>query len=454
MRLNSNIKSLKIYLLYPIIITHVNIEKMYKKYKFFLVSSIICMLFSTDRNLQAQGSFTEKTFYSKALDSTMSYLIYLPKGYDSANKTEKYPVVYFYHGSTVKPQAYSNLSILFNLLISSGQISKCIVVMPDGSAPPYFGSFYTNSPFYGNYEDYIISDLIKHIDDSYNVYAQRDKRAVMGHSMGAYGAVKHAVLHPELFAICAAHSGPLNITLWDDILPVLLSENNISKPYHFAPNEELVFTTETYSMAAAFSPNMDNPPYYVDFPVDENGLMVQTVLDKWNLHNPANIITKINSKTPPFFYLDCGDNDDFKLMAQNKSFADTLTKYGIKHKYETFLGGHSDLIALRVAVSVQVIDSIFRNTETSIVQQFANNAMVKEYYPVPVVDKLVLCANSSTKNENIEVCVFNPTGSILYRQTIKSFDTKYEIPTDKLPSGIYFLTLQNKLNYQLIKFVK
>jgi len=150
-------------------------------------------------------------------------------------------------------------------LINSGSIQPTILVKPDGSAPPYLGSFYTNSVLYGNYEDYIINDLVQYIDATYRTICEKTKRSIMGHSMGGFGAMKLMIKHPDVFVAAASHSGPLDLNLLPDGIPDLLAENGGSGPYD--PDAGL-FSGYMYSMAGAFTPNLSNSPEPVDLPVD------------------------------------------------------------------------------------------------------------------------------------------------------------------------------------------
>ena len=61
------------------------------------------------------------------------------------------------------------------------------------------GSFYLNSPFTGNYEDYIVNDVIDYVDGSYRTLPEKQHRALMGVSMGGYGTLSICLNHPELF---------------------------------------------------------------------------------------------------------------------------------------------------------------------------------------------------------------------------------------------------------------
>lgn len=400
-----------------------------------------------------QGSMLDKNFYSEAMDSTLSYAIYLPQGYDENNTETKYPVIYFLHGSMVDHNAYKDLAPALDLLIATKVIQKVIAVLPDGSHPPYYGSFYTDSPLYGNYETYIAKDLIKHIDENYSTFADKGKRAIAGHSMGAYGAMKMAVKYPENYCAVAAFSGPMNTILWDAVLPLILEENGNQTPYNFTPDDEKIFTTETFSMAGAFSPNLENPPYYVDFPVDENGEIVLSLMDKWNIHNPAEIARTLSTETAPALYFDCGTNDEFRLMQQNLSLADTLEKYNIAHTFESFEGNHTNELPNRAMIGLQFINEAFNNTPTNVSDNISmiNNVKI---YPNPAVDNLKIQFNKLYSG-TLRTEVYNIQGHFIFAENINSYmagNIDFEI--SNLATGFYFLILTVDSKKYVFKFEK
>ena len=56
------------------------------------------------------------------------------------------------------------------------------------------------------YEDYIVVDLIQHIDGHYRTLARREARAISGESAGGFGAMELALRHTGLFGSVANHS--------------------------------------------------------------------------------------------------------------------------------------------------------------------------------------------------------------------------------------------------------
>ena len=70
--------------------------------------------------------------------------------------------------------------------------------MPDASNR-YGGSFFTNSVTTGNWEDFIVRDLVAFVDGRYRTLRRPASRAIAGHSMGGYAAIKLAMKHPDVF---------------------------------------------------------------------------------------------------------------------------------------------------------------------------------------------------------------------------------------------------------------
>ncbi|MBK9488546.1 MAG: hypothetical protein IPO07_06980 [Haliscomenobacter sp.] len=64
----------------------------------------------------------------------------------------------------------------------------------------------------GKVEDFIVKDLVGHVDQKYRTVSSRSSRAVMGHSMGADGAARYSILYPDVFCGFASHSGSLDLS--------------------------------------------------------------------------------------------------------------------------------------------------------------------------------------------------------------------------------------------------
>ncbi len=145
------------------------------------------------------GQFSKQSFYSKQLDKEWNYSIYLPPDYYS-KPNHQFPVVYLLHGMTNNCNSFNknNFAQIFNKLINEKKFPQAIFVAADG----FKYSWWVNSKVYGNLENAIIQDLIPMIEEKYRIEKSRNKRIISGISMGGYGALRLALLYPELF--CSA----------------------------------------------------------------------------------------------------------------------------------------------------------------------------------------------------------------------------------------------------------
>ena len=276
-------------------------------------------------------------FYSDSLGYDMYYEIVLPPSYES-NPDSTYPSIYFLHGFGLDYSWYGSVVSVFEDMMASGEIRESILIKPDGFVIPYLGSMYTNSDYNGQFEDYIVQDLISHIDGSYNTIDNSSYRAIMGHSMGGYGAVKLSIKFPELFQVAASHSGPIAIeNVIPDLLPVLLAETGILGYQPWNGTVSLFM----YSASAAFSPDVDDWPYYVDLPVDYYGNVIDEVWDLWLGHDALTLAQENLANIQSIrFYMDCGHQDDYLFYNHSTSFSEFLDEVNINHVYETYPGDH------------------------------------------------------------------------------------------------------------------
>jgi enterochelin esterase-like enzyme len=147
------------------------------------------------------GSFNDVTIESVALaknligeKSERTIHVYLPPDYDTS--TKRYPVVYFLPGFGDRSMDTSSDAI--TALIQKGTIQEMIIVVAPGDNR-LGGSFYVNSPVTGNWEDFIVQEVVGYVDNHYRTIARVESRGISGHSMGGFGSLNIAMLHPDLF---------------------------------------------------------------------------------------------------------------------------------------------------------------------------------------------------------------------------------------------------------------
>jgi len=148
------------------------------------------------------GTLHNVQLTSQILGEKISYRVYLPHGYDTT--TERYTVLYMLHGRGDDSSAWIHAIDIFDQMIAAEKMPPVIAIMPDATwsqrASYYVDSQYRGSPDRGRpVESAFVNDLIPHVDATYRTIAYRSGRAIVGYSMGGYGAIRYSLAHPNLF---------------------------------------------------------------------------------------------------------------------------------------------------------------------------------------------------------------------------------------------------------------
>lgn len=146
------------------------------------------------------------TFESELIKKRYSFHIYLPAAYEE-QLTQRFPVVYWLHGSGGGLQGIPRVAAHFDTAIESGKLPPCLVVFVNGLANGMYVDWRDGS---APIEKLIVQELIPHIDSEFRTIASREGRLLDGYSMGGYGAARLGFKYTELFgAISIMGGGPL-----------------------------------------------------------------------------------------------------------------------------------------------------------------------------------------------------------------------------------------------------
>ncbi len=154
---------------------------------------------------EAPGDAKYQTFASKVLGQDVSYLVWLPPGYEQ--ETKRFPVIYWLHGMGANQRSGAQIFLpQVQSAIKDGTLPPCIVVLVNGMVR----SFYCDSsdgkiPM----ESVIIKELIPQVDATFRTLARREGRIVEGFSMGGYGAAHLGFKYPEIFGTVVINAGAL-----------------------------------------------------------------------------------------------------------------------------------------------------------------------------------------------------------------------------------------------------
>ena len=265
-----------------------------------LIAALIfaCFALSSPAHATETGRAECLTLQSKILGKVVPYCTLLPPTYDS-DKTRRYPILYFLHGLGDNEQSFVR-SGGWNLtedLWERRQLSEFLIVTPASGA-----SFYINShDGRSRYEDFLLREFIPFIERRYRTKGDRSERGVGGISMGGYGALRLAFLHPELFGSVTAQSAALI-----EKLPAFTSGD---------PQR----VNRLQILGGVFG----SPP------------------DRafWDRNNPLTIARTANLAALKI-YFDCGSEDDFGFDAGAAALDKILTARHINHEFHIYAGRH------------------------------------------------------------------------------------------------------------------
>ncbi|WP_328799276.1 S-formylglutathione hydrolase [Sediminihaliea albiluteola] len=159
------------------------------------------------------GWHKQYSHFSKTLNCSMRFAIYLPPQASSGNKV---PVLYWLSGLTCNDENFSHKA---GAQRAAAELGVAIVI-PDTSPRGedvaddeaydlgQGAGFYVNAtqaPWSKHYQmyDYVVDELPQLIEATFPV---SDKRAISGHSMGGHGALVIALRHPERYLSVSAFS--------------------------------------------------------------------------------------------------------------------------------------------------------------------------------------------------------------------------------------------------------
>lgn len=333
---------------------------MLRQFLIVTTTSILPLLIGvSDVRAEEQGKVELVTVRSDSLKENQlgdsferNVSVYLPPGYE-ANTDKRYPVLYLLHGYTGTNALWAgggyveqlDLAKIFDALVADQRIKPMLIVAPD-CHNKYRGCWYTNSSVTGNWEDFVVKDLVKYVDENYRTIKNRKSRGIAGHSMGGHGALKIAMRHSKMFTTVYAMS-----PAWVDF------EGIFESPWIQRAKEAVRVETEEdfhdlhwraqafVAMGAAVTPSRDSKPFLAEFPINRNGKRNDKVWRKWLEHDLVSMVKRYAPELKSFeaIAFDCGTEED--LLPMNLAFSAALKKAGVAHTFQKFEGNHTNQVA-------------------------------------------------------------------------------------------------------------
>jgi len=258
---------------------------------------------------------------SKILHRAVPYCVLLPPSYD-AQKTQRYPVLYYLHGLGDNEQSLINAGgwAIYDEQLAQRKIGEFLI-----AAPNEFRSFAINArDGHMNYEDFFMKEFVPSVEKKYRIKSGRASHGIMGISMGGYGALHYAFKYPQKFISVSTHMAALRETLPKNVESV--------------PEGRL--------LADIFGRPIDEAYY--------------------QLNNPLTLVRKapLPLLKSMKIYFDVGSSDSYRFDLGAQKLDDILKSRGVAHEFHIYSGGHDmEYVLQHFAASLQWHSRAFRLTK-------------------------------------------------------------------------------------------
>ena len=203
--------------------------------------------------------------------------VYIPHGHDGRGLPLLVDIVGFTAGGPVHTNWKNfgeNLPERLDRLIASGELPPVVVAFPD-CFTKLGGNQYVNSVAMGRWDDFLRDEVVPFVEQRFDC-GGNGRRGIFGKSSGGYGAMVHALLHPDFWSAAAVHSGDMGFELlyrheFVPVLRALAKQPDIGQwvdAFWSAkkPKDSDVHILMMFAQAASFDPD-PSAPYGVRLPV-------------------------------------------------------------------------------------------------------------------------------------------------------------------------------------------
>ena len=321
------------------------------------------------------GTVHRLSLDSKAIASNMlgdptlrAIDVYVPHGHDGRGLPLLIDVVGFTAGGPVHTNWKNfgeNLPERLDRLIADGALPPVVVAFPD-CFTRLGGNQYVNSAAMGRWDDFLREECVPFVEAKFGC-GGAGRRGIFGKSSGGYGAMVHALLHPDFWSAAAVHSGDMGMELMyrHEFVPVLraLAKNGGDiKAWVDAFWESKKFKDSDIhiimilAQCASFDPD-PSAPYGVRLPVTlDTCEIVEDRWANWLKWDPLTLVESYGAgmRRMKALYIDCGDVDQYNLVYGARRMHKRLVAMDVPHTYEEFPDNHSS-VDYRMDVSLPIL---------------------------------------------------------------------------------------------------
>lgn len=294
--------------------------------------------------------------------------VYVPAGTNGSGL----PLLVDLVGFTASGPAHSNWKNFgenvperLDRLIGSGAMPPAVVALPD-CFTKLGGNQYINSAGMGRWDDFLLQEAVPFVEAKFGC-GGKGRRACFGKSSGGYGAMVHAMLHPDFWAAAASHSGDVGFELlffpdFPKVLRELAATNNSVQTwlekFFAAPKvkDPDVHILMFLAMAATYDPD---PSAFMGVRLPMTIGTCELIPERWANFmkwDPLTLVEKHGEglKQLKALYIDCGDIDQFNLVYGSRRMHKRLTEMKVPHVYQEFPDDHT-AVDYRMDVSLPIL---------------------------------------------------------------------------------------------------
>jgi len=242
------------------------------------------------------------SFDARSTSSHVEYRVLVPS---DASGGERLPVILHLHGAMSSSASLESAKLAYDAAWLRNELPRAVVAC---ASTPTLGGFYINQPDGPAWETLVADEFPSVLRQRFDI---EEVRALIGFSMGGYGALKLAFRRPEHYVAVAA----LCPVVFPGETPTSVPERNrpsILGELHRAMGQDAA-RYETNSVYGILRSNLDR--------ILDAGLGI---------------------------YVDCGDKDEFGLHDGARYLESVLTSLNAPHEFRSIAGAaHADAAAAR-----------------------------------------------------------------------------------------------------------
>ncbi len=290
--------------------------------------------------------------------------VYLPPSY-AASPARRYPAVYLLHGFDGGPDQWAGermrLPRVMDSLVAAGAVREMIVVMPDGGNA-LGGSFFANTPATGRWEDFLVREVVRHVDGRYRTVPGAAGRGIAGWSMGGHAALRLGAAHPEVFGAAYGLSPCCLGDLWADLSPDGEAGLKVWTEAGAVRDREALARAGfgarlALAIGAMAAPDARQPlGIALPFLPGAGGLVpVEPAHAAWSAVSADSLAARGRGGFARLrgIAFDAGADDYFRhIPLSTRALSEALARAGIAHAYEPYAGTHGSRVAERLRTRV------------------------------------------------------------------------------------------------------